>query len=108
MAGRPRQSRQESRPTCPPALRQSRFQPKAAFKAEPAKSTSNGSAKSSRELQEVESRITTLEKELAQYEAQLADPGIYSNAAQLKDATLKFEQVQKELTAQTKRWEELV
>ncbi|WP_410505548.1 ABC transporter C-terminal domain-containing protein [Hymenobacter sp. HDW8] len=52
--------------------------------------------------------MTTLEKELAQYEAQLADPGIYSNAAQLKDATLKFEQVQKELTLQTKRWEELV
>ncbi|WP_133272163.1 ABC-F family ATP-binding cassette domain-containing protein [Hymenobacter radiodurans] len=81
---------------------------KPAFKAEPAKQTSNGSTKSSRELQEVESRITTLEKELAQYEAQLADPGIYSNAAQLKDATLKFEQVQKELTLQTKRWEELV
>ncbi|MBC6605276.1 ABC-F family ATP-binding cassette domain-containing protein [Hymenobacter sp. BT188] len=83
-------------------------QKSAPAKAEPAKSTSNGSAKSSRELQEVESRITILEKELAQYEAQLADPGIYSNAAQLKDATLKFEQVQKELTAQTKRWEELV
>ncbi|SMB98032.1 ABC transporter related [Hymenobacter roseosalivarius DSM 11622] len=91
-----------------PSTKAASNQKSAPAKAEPAKSTSNGSAKSSRELQEVESRITTLEKELAQYEAQLADPGIYSNAAQLKDATLKFEQVQKELTAQTKRWEELV
>ncbi|MGY2131964.1 ABC-F family ATP-binding cassette domain-containing protein [Hymenobacter sp. HD11105] len=94
--------------SAPTPAKASSNQKPAFVKAEPAKSTSNGSAKSSRELQEVESRITTLEKELAQYEAQLADPGIYSNAAQLKDATLKFEQVQKELTAQTKRWEELV
>ncbi|GAB2451330.1 ABC transporter ATP-binding protein [Hymenobacter qilianensis] len=91
-----------------PSAKATSNQKSAPAKAEPAKPTSNGSAKSSRELQEVESRITTLEKELAQYEAQLADPDIYSNAAQLKDATLKFEQVQKELTAQTKRWEELV
>jgi ATP-binding cassette subfamily F protein 3 len=91
-----------------PSAKVAANQKSAPAKAEPAKPTSNGSAKSSRELQEVESRITTLEKELAQYEAQLADPSIYSNAAQLKDATLKFEQVQKELTAQTKRWEELV
>jgi ATP-binding cassette subfamily F protein 3 len=70
--------------------------------------SSNGSSKNSRELQEVETRITKLEKELAQYEAQLADPTTYNNAAQLKDATLKFEQVKKELAAQTKRWEELV
>ncbi|QIL75423.1 hypothetical protein G7064_05845 [Hymenobacter sp. HDW8] len=108
MAGRPRQSCQESGANCPQPSAKATSNQKPAFKAEPAKSTSNGSAKSSRELQEVESRITTLEKELAQYEAQLADPGIYSNAAQLKDATLKFEQVQKELTLQTKRWEELV
>ncbi|GGF23998.1 ribosomal protection-like ABC-F family protein [Hymenobacter cavernae] len=81
----------------------------AAPKAEPAKpASSNSSSKNSRELTEVETRITKLEKELAQYEAQLADPSTYNNAAQLKDATLKFEQVKKELAAQTKRWEELV
>ncbi|GAA4010983.1 ABC-F family ATP-binding cassette domain-containing protein [Hymenobacter fastidiosus] len=73
---------------------------KPAFAAEP--------KKSSRELQQVEARIEELEKELAQYEAQLADPGTYNNAAQLKDATLKFEQVKKELNTQTKRWEELL
>jgi ATP-binding cassette, subfamily F, member 3 len=70
---------------------------------------SNGSAKKSpKELQEVETRITTLEKELAQYEAQLADAGTYSNAAKLKDATVKFDAVKKELETLTKRWEELV
>ncbi|WP_324677186.1 ABC-F family ATP-binding cassette domain-containing protein [Hymenobacter sp. GOD-10R] len=80
--------------------------PKPAETAKPA--SSNGSSKNNRELQEVETRITKLEKELAQYEAQLADPTTYNNASQLKDATLKFEQVKKELAAQTKRWEELV
>ncbi|MBD2768670.1 ABC-F family ATP-binding cassette domain-containing protein [Hymenobacter sp. BT664] len=64
--------------------------------------------KAARELAEVETRITALEKELALYEAQLADSATYANAAQLKDATLKFEAVKKELAAQTKRWEELV
>lgn len=49
-----------------------------------------------------------LEKELAVYEAQLAESGIYSNVAKLKDATVKFEVVKKEIGAQTKRWEELV
>ena len=65
-------------------------------------------SKQKKELEEVEARIETLEKELAQYEAQLSDPGTYNNASQLKDATLKFEQVKKELAAQTKRWEELM
>ncbi|HEX8506618.1 MAG TPA: ATP-binding cassette domain-containing protein, partial [Hymenobacter sp.] len=86
--------------------------PKPAFKAEEPKAvaSSNGhdAKKVAKELAEVESRITVLEKELATYEAQLADPGIYANAAMLKDATLKFETVKKELTAQTKRWEELM
>ncbi|QJX45468.1 ABC-F family ATP-binding cassette domain-containing protein [Hymenobacter taeanensis] len=82
---------------------------KAAPKPEPVAQSSNGSSsKNKRELQEVETRIENLEKELAQYEAQLADPATYNNAAQLKDATLKFEQVKKELATQTKRWEELV
>ncbi|GAC1379632.1 MAG: ABC-F family ATP-binding cassette domain-containing protein [Hymenobacter sp.] len=71
---------------------------------------SNGhdAKKAAKELQEVETRITVLEKELATYEAQLADPAIYANAAMLKDATLKFEAVKKELASQTKRWEELM
>ena len=47
-------------------------------------------------------------KGLLVYEAQLADPNIYSNAAQLKDATLKFEATKKELATQTSRWEQLV
>jgi ATP-binding cassette subfamily F protein 3 len=71
-------------------------------------SNSNDAKKAARELQEVETRITALEKELATYEAQLADPTIYSNAAQLKDTTLKFEAVKKELAAQTARWEQLM
>ena len=58
-------------------------------------------------MAEVEAKIDTLEKELATYEAQLADPKIYDNAAQLKDATLKFEQVKKELAKQKDRWEML-
>jgi len=74
----------------------------------PAANNSNDAKKAARELQEVEARITTLEKELATYEAQLADAAIYSNAAQLKDTTLKFEAVKKELAAQTARWEQLV
>ncbi|RYU77790.1 ribosomal protection-like ABC-F family protein [Hymenobacter persicinus] len=85
--------------------------PKPLPKPEPVKETvpaSPSSSKQKKELAEVEARIESLEKELAQYEAQLADPGIYGNAAQLKDATLKFEQVKKELAAQTKRWEELM
>ena len=48
-----------------------------------------------------------LEKELAVYEAQLADPAIYSNAAQLKDATVKFELVKKELGLVNTKWEAL-
>jgi ATP-binding cassette subfamily F protein 3 len=48
-----------------------------------------------------------LEKELAIYEKQLADPKIYGNAAQLKDATLKFEQAKKELVRLNDRWEML-
>ncbi|MBF9221008.1 ABC-F family ATP-binding cassette domain-containing protein [Hymenobacter ruricola] len=64
--------------------------------------------KAAKELAEVEARITGLEKELAVYEAQLADAAIYANASQLKDTTLKFETVKKELAAQTKRWEELM
>ena len=73
-------------------------------------SNGNGSAKRSspKELQEVETRITNLEKELAVYEAQLADAVTYSNAAKLKDATVKFDAVKKELDALNKRWEELV
>ncbi|SHI93893.1 ATP-binding cassette, subfamily F, member 3 [Hymenobacter daecheongensis DSM 21074] len=82
--------------------------PKPQPKPEPVKETAPSSSKQKKELAEVEARIEALEKELAQYEAQLADPGIYNNAAQLKDATLKFEQVKKELTAQTKRWEEML
>jgi ATP-binding cassette subfamily F protein 3 len=84
--------------------------PKPAPKAEEPKpvASSNDAKKAARELQEVEARITALEKELATYEAQLADAAIYSNAAQLKDTTLKFEAVKKELAAQTTRWEQLM
>ena len=81
--------------------------PKAEPKNEPAKTPSPDQKKALRELAEVEAKIDTLEKELATYEAQLADPKIYDNAAQLKDATLKFEQVKKELAKQNDRWEML-
>ena len=87
--------------------------PKAAPKPEPkteaapAKTPSPDQKKALRELAEVEAKIDTLEKELAGYEKQLADPKIYDNAAQLKDATLKFEQVKKELVQLNDRWEML-
>ncbi|WP_426060172.1 ABC-F family ATP-binding cassette domain-containing protein [Hymenobacter sp. B1770] len=83
-------------------------QPKAVANNSSNSSNSNDAKKAAKELAEVEARITALEKELAVYEAQLADSGIYSNAAQLKDTTMKFEAVKKELAAQTQRWEQLV
>ncbi|WP_303311841.1 ABC-F family ATP-binding cassette domain-containing protein [Hymenobacter sp. BT730] len=75
--------------------------------ASPAKTPSPDQKKALRELAEVEKKIDEREKELAQYEAQLADPQIYQNAAQLKDTTLKFEQVKKELAQLNDRWEML-
>ncbi|RSK31737.1 ABC-F family ATP-binding cassette domain-containing protein [Hymenobacter metallilatus] len=75
--------------------------------ASPAKTPSPDQKKALKELAEVEKKIDEREKELAQYEAQLADPQIYQNAAQLKDATLKFEQVKKELAQLNDRWEML-
>ncbi|MBC6989299.1 ABC-F family ATP-binding cassette domain-containing protein [Hymenobacter sp. BT491] len=63
--------------------------------------------KANKELKEVEARVTTLEKELAIYEKQLADPGIYNNTSQLKDTTVKFEQVKKELAKVNNTWEAL-
>ncbi|MFD1469849.1 ABC-F family ATP-binding cassette domain-containing protein [Hymenobacter caeli] len=84
-------------------------QPKEEKKAEtaPAKTSSPDQKKALKELAEVEANIDTLEKELAGYEKELADPKIYQNAAQLKDATVKFEQVKKELGRLNDRWEML-
>jgi len=73
----------------------------------PAKTPSPDQKKALREIAEVETNIDKLEKELAIYEKQLADPKIYQNASQLKDTTVKFEQVKKELTRQNDRWEML-
>jgi len=81
--------------------------PKTEPKAAPAKTSSPDQKKALRELAEVETKIDTLEKELAIYEKQLADPQIYQNASQLKDATVKFEQVKKELAHLNDRWEML-
>ncbi|SNC59845.1 ATP-binding cassette, subfamily F, member 3 [Hymenobacter gelipurpurascens] len=82
--------------------------PKPLPKPEPVKTTNSpSSSKQKKELEEVEARIGILEKELAQYEAQLADPATYNNTSQLKDATLKFEQVKKELAQLNDRWEVL-
>ncbi|MCR5889271.1 ABC-F family ATP-binding cassette domain-containing protein [Hymenobacter sp. J193] len=75
--------------------------------ASPAKTPSPDQKKALKELAEVEKKIEESEKELARYETQLADPQIYQNAAQLKDATLKFEQVKKELAQLNDRWEML-
>ncbi|MDQ2771615.1 MAG: ABC-F family ATP-binding cassette domain-containing protein [Bacteroidota bacterium] len=75
--------------------------------AAPAKTSSPDQKKALKELAEVEAKIDTLEKELASYEKQLADPKIYENSAQLKDATMKFEQVKKELAQLNDRWEML-
>jgi ATP-binding cassette subfamily F protein 3 len=84
-------------------------QPKEEKKADamPAKTSSPDQKKALKELAEVEAKIDTLEKELAGYEKQLADPKIYENSAQLKDATMKFEQVKKELVQLNDRWEML-
>ncbi|UOG73575.1 ABC-F family ATP-binding cassette domain-containing protein [Hymenobacter tibetensis] len=73
----------------------------------PAKTPSPDQKKALKELADVEKKIDEREKELAVYEKQLADPQIYQNAAQLKDATLKFEQVKKELAQLNDRWEML-
>ena len=75
--------------------------------ASPAKTASPDQKKALKELAEVETQIDTLEKELATYEKHLADPQIYQNTAQLKDTTLKFEQVKKELIRLNDRWEML-
>ncbi|MGI4885593.1 MAG: ribosomal protection-like ABC-F family protein [Janthinobacterium lividum] len=75
--------------------------------AEAAKTASPDQKKALKELAEVEANIDKLEKELAGYEKELADPKIYQNAAQLKDATVKFEQVKKELGRLNDRWEML-
>jgi ATP-binding cassette subfamily F protein 3 len=83
--------------------------PEPAAKADPtpSKSSSPDQKKALRELAEVEANIDKVEKELAMYEKQLADPKIYQNTAQLKDATLKFEQTKKELVRLNDRWEML-
>ena len=90
----------------PPAAKAA---PRPAPKADsaPAKTPSPDQKKALKELAEVEKQIDAHEKELAQYEKLLADPQIYQNAAQLKDATLKFEQVKKELGQLNDRWEML-
>ncbi len=84
-------------------------QPKEEKKPEsiPVKTASPDQKKALKELAEVEAKIDNLEKELAGYEKQLADPKIYENSSQLKDATMKFEQVKKELTQLNDRWEML-
>ena len=84
-------------------------QPKEEKKAEaaPAKTSSPDQKKALKELAEVEANIDKMEKELALYEKQLADPKIYQNTSQLKDTTVKFEQAKKELVKLTDRWEML-
>jgi ATP-binding cassette subfamily F protein 3 len=84
-------------------------QPKEEKKVEvaPAKTSSPDQKKALRELAEVEANIDKLEKEMAVYEKQLADPKIYQNTSQLKDTTVKFEQVKKELVKLNDRWEML-
>ena len=83
--------------------------PKTEPKADPtpAKTPSPDQKKALREIAEVEANIDKLEKEMAIYEKQLADPKIYQNASQLKDTTVKFEQVKKELVRLNDRWEML-
>jgi ATP-binding cassette subfamily F protein 3 len=85
--------------------------PKPAAVAEPVPSVNKTPApdqkKALKELAEVEANIDKMEKELAVYEKQLADPKIYQNTAQLKDTTVKFEQVKKELAKLNDRWEML-
>ncbi len=61
--------------------------------------------KASKVLKEAEEAVTKLELELARYEKELADPQIYNNASNLKDVTIKFEQVKKQLDQQNKAWE---
>ena len=89
----------ESAPKPEPNQRSAQAEP------EPANSASPDQKKALRELADMEVKIDALEKELARYEKQLADPQIYQNTAQLKDATTKFEQVKKELAQLNDRWE---
>jgi ATP-binding cassette subfamily F protein 3 len=63
--------------------------------------------KANKQLQDVEKKVQELEQELATYEAQLADPDIYGNVNNLKDATLKFEKTKKELDTKNSEWEKV-
>ena len=92
-----------------PSPSASKPQPKEEKKADPApaKTASPDQKKALKELAEVEANIDKLEKEMAVYEKQLGDPKIYQNTAQLKDTTVKFEQVKKELAKLNDRWEML-
>jgi ATP-binding cassette subfamily F protein 3 len=92
-----------------PSPSASKPQPKEEKKADPApaKTSSPDQKKALKELAEVEANIDKLEKEMAVYEKQLADPKIYQNTSQLKDTTVKFEQVKKELAKLNDRWEML-
>jgi ATP-binding cassette subfamily F protein 3 len=92
-----------------PSPSASKPQPKEEKKADPApaKTSSPDQKKALKELAEVEANIDKLEKEMAVYEKQLGDPKIYQNTSQLKDTTVKFEQVKKELAKLNDRWEML-
>ncbi|AMR25969.1 ABC transporter ATP-binding protein [Hymenobacter psoromatis] len=92
-----------------PSPSASKPQPKEEKKTEatPTKTASPDQKKALREIAEVEATIDKLEKEMAIYEKQLADPKIYQNTSQLKDTTVKFEQVKKDLAKMNDRWEML-
>ena len=65
------------------------------------------SFKESRELETMPARIESLEREQANLDERLADPGLYREAANLASVQERMAQIEQELSACLARWEEL-
>ncbi|MGB3779147.1 MAG: ABC-F family ATP-binding cassette domain-containing protein [Tunicatimonas sp.] len=60
-----------------------------------------------REVHEVETEITTLEKEKKKVEQALAQPDVYSDSDRQQETTQRFADVEKKLGQKTQQWETL-
>ena len=64
-------------------------------------------ARLQREVHEVETEITALEKEKKKIEQALAQPDVYSDSQRQQEATQRFADVEKKLSQKTQQWETL-
>ncbi len=60
-----------------------------------------------RELENIETTITKLEKDKEPIEQQLANPAVFSDVERLTEETEKFEQLSSKLTEANQQWEDL-